>query len=580
MKKRIRIQKKRQTLRALLLKALICSALVITAFIVGFQVFLSEYIRMQAWTQLNAQNTQIQRYIQKEAAESEGDMLMQEIRCEMTLYTYMDICVYDPLGREDKSVHLSPLYSRNCHIGTALIGKDGQITASNQFTLMSCMSFSDDDYDPARGWYICDPDALSMPEVDQLYADMSDIFLQEHSGYYPEMKIESAYVDKVHHSFIPHQGVMGLIYEPKTDEALIDDSSKEWSNTKEINITINDPDYELVTLHSISEKGKYPRAILSYPQGESAKALEQYQDEFQYREINNYKSEYEGFDENGNGIQTYTQIEPVYINKDLYWLTTCFTIDWNDPALHAFFRRWTIVFALAVILAALLLCWRKNTVNKAKYAFEDYQRDLTDHLAHDIKTPLMAISGYAENLLNGSLSETEQTEYLGAILKNVSFTDSLISRTLYLNHMDKTTAHKQETVRLTDTVRDAFGKYALLLDEKQITHNVSGDAEIRTDQAALETILENLISNAVKYTPAGGSIQAEADKKGITLTNTVAKKVNTKELKRPFVRGDAARSNPDGHGLGLAIAERAALISGYKLSLSCTDTVFTAKIEF
>lgn len=577
MKKQFRKQYKRKKLRALLLKALICSALVITAFIVGFQVFLSEYIRMQAWIQLNTQNTQIQRYIQKEAAESDGDMLMQEIRCEIALYSNMDICVHDPLGREDKSVHLSPLYSRNCHVVTALIGKDGQITASNQFTLISRMSFSDDDYDPARGWYICDSDALSMPEVDQLYADMSDIFLQEHSGYYPEMKIESAYVDKVHHSFIPHQGVMGL-YEPETDEALIDDSSKEWSNTKEINITINDPDYELVTLHSISENGKYPRAVISYPRGESAKVLEQYQDEFRYREINNYHSE--EFHENGDGTQTYTQNERVYINKDLYWLTTCFTIDWNDPALHAFFWRWTIVFALAVILAALLLCWRKNTVNKAKYAFEDYQRDLTNHLAHDIKTPLTAISGYAENLMVSQLPDEEQQRYLQSILDNVAYTDSIIRQTLYLNGMDSGCKPERTKIKVESILQAAFAKYALMLEEKHIQYTVDGNAEITAEQSMFSAIAENLISNAVKYTPENGSVKAVLNQKYMILTNTVPKKIDTKELTRPFVRGDKARSNTTGTGLGLSIAERAAAVNGFTLKISCTDSEFIAEIKF
>ena len=49
--------------------------------------------------------------------------------------------------------------------------------------------------------------------------------------------------------------------------------------------------------------------------------------------------------------------------------------------------------------------------------------------------PLMAISGYAENVLNGKLTEAEQTEYLNLIPDHVSFADSLISRTLYLNHI-------------------------------------------------------------------------------------------------------------------------------------------------
>ena len=62
--------------------------------------------------------------------------------------------------------------------------------------------------------------------------------------------------------------------------------------------------------------------------------------------------------------------------------------------------------------------------------------------------------------------------------------------------------------------------------------------------------------------------------------NSVSEKIDTKELKRPFVRGDAARSNADGNGLGLSIAERAALANGFRLTISCTDTAFRAEVIF
>ncbi len=231
------------------------------------------------------------------------------------------------------------------------------------------------------------------------------------------------------------------------------------------------------------------------------------------------------------------------------------------------------------VLLALLWAWQKNVRNKARYAFEDYQRDLTDNLAHDMKTPLMAISGYAENVLNGKLTEAEQTEYLNFILDNVSFTDSLISRTLYLNHMD---GHNMspETIQLMDLAEEILGKYALLLQDKKIVYSVSGNADVHADRNAMETVIENLISNAVKYTPNGGTLSIAIDKKRMAIINSVSERIDTKELKRPFVRGDAARSNADGNGLGLSIAERAALANGFRLTISCTDTEFRTEVIF
>ena len=119
-----------------------------------------------------------------------------------------------------------------------------------------------------------------------------------------------------------------------------------------------------------------------------------------------------------------------------------------------------------------------------------------------------------------------------------------------------------------------------MLREKHIRAGVSGSAEIQADPAALETILENLISNAVKYTPEDGKIEIEMDKKRLTVTNSVAQKISVKKLKEPFVRGDAARSNVKGNGLGLAIADRTADANGFKLKLSCTEHAFKAELKF
>ena len=246
--------------------------------------------------------------------------------------------------------------------------------------------------------------------------------------------------------------------------------------------------------------------------------------------------------------------------------------------METYYRLGIAIFGCIALLIALLWAWQKNVRNKARYAFEDYQRDLTDHLAHDIKTPLMAISGYAENVLSGKLTETEQTEYLTSILDNVAFTDQLISRTLYLNHMDgKNTA--KEKLQLNDMAEEILGHYALLLREKNITYSISGTAEVHAERTAMETILENLISNAVKYTPNEGTIKIAIDNKHMTVINSVSEKIETTDLKHPFVRGDAARSNADGSGLGLAIADRAALANGFRLSISCTDTEFRADVR-
>ena len=181
--------------------------------------------------------------------------------------------------------------------------------------------------------------------------------------------------------------------------------------------------------------------------------------------------------------------------------------------------------------------------------------------------------------LQSGLSQQEQDQYLQAILDNVASTDSLISRTLYLNNMGEGRRLKKETIELRPLAEASLEKYRLMLDEKHISAKTEGDGSLTADKSALETITENLISNAVKYTPAGGEITVAIADKSLTVRNSTEEKIETKDLMKPFVRGDKARSNISGNGLGLTIAERAARINGLRLTVSSTDEGFTAAVK-
>ena len=137
-----------------------------------------------------------------------------------------------------------------------------------------------------------------------------------------------------------------------------------------------------------------------------------------------------------------------------------------------------------------------------------------------------------------------------------------------------------ESVNLEQLTQSMLKKYELLLNTKKITYSISGSASIQADPAALETIIENLISNAVKYTPDHGSVTVSIEKKHMTICNSVSEKIDTTDLKCAFVRGDKSRSNMQGTGLGLSIADHAASINGIRLNLSCTNSMFTAELNY
>ena len=574
-------KKKRNTLPVLLAKY-ICSALLLTAaFAVGFQQWIGYYVHYQCQHQIDDEESYTQNQINQLAAEYEGTDLMREISGRMALYTHYDIIIDDPFGRTDKMIQMVPIFSPKCHAAKALIDEDGNVIASNKLTWMTALVFKKGNGEkiPENGWYYCDRDAISIPEVQQLYEDYLALSQQEDYERYLDISIESAYVNTADHTFIPHKGTMTLTQVERTPETLFEVSKTDENliDSKDIDITIDIENYKLMTMHSVGSQNDYPQMMLPFPQGETPENLAAFANEFIFRNEQSYSS----YDHQAHkdGTATYVRSCPIYIDKQKFWLTHCLTVNMKDPLLVAFYWRWTVAFAVGIFLLALALCWRRYTISKTKYAFEDYQRDLTNHLAHDIKTPLTAIGGYTENLMEGQLTAAEQQQYLQGILDNVTFTDSLINRTLNLNNMDGSKKPEREKLSAGSLAEETFSKYAPMLSEKEIRYSVQGSTEVKAERASFVSILENLIGNAVRYTPKAGEIKVTISKKHIVITNTVTEKIRTKDLKRLFVRGDKARSNSGGAGLGLSIAERAALLNGFTLKISCNDTAFKADLK-
>lgn len=557
---------------------------VVIALSLGFAFLFSKYlwqaIYRQANEQISWQTSELQQIISKMQSESEPGKHMQEISAHMAAYMYYDIMLDDPLTLDPnkRTVHITPELSPDCHITAALVDENGNIAASNRNVLLTFFKFPEEEKS-ASGWYVCDGEALELPEIGRLYSDYRELAVSVNIERSVTMQMTSAYIDRESKTFIPHKGTMTL-YSYKIDPYNSDDSplmetEPSVVKVKEFSIDLDKEGYELIDVHAGMNAG-YPRYMLFNFFGIDPEQFSQL-DDFTNMDKNSYiSSSYERI----NDSAVYKRNVLTYVDGKEYILEIRFYVEHNTLQVRKMFWKWTILFAALLTVTALMWCWRRNVLNKAKYAFEDYQRDLTDHLAHDIKTPLMAISGYAENIKKGGLSDSEQQQYLSSILDNVEFTDSLISRTLFLNHMEEKNLHKRENISIDDLVEAIVQKYELIFDEKDITYNISGSAELNADRTALETIMENLISNAVKYTTDNGEVTVTLDKKHMSITNTVAKKIATKELKRPFVRGDEARSNVKGNGLGLSIAERAANANGYTLSLSCTDSEFKAELKF
>ena len=233
---------------------------------------------------------------------------------------------------------------------------------------------------------------------------------------------------------------------------------------------------------------------------------------------------------------------------------------------------------LMLILSALIARIRYVQYSK-EYELSQYRRDLTASLAHDLKTPLTAISGYAENLRENVHTE-KRSAYADAILENAQYMDRMIADVLELAKLERSPGHAAERVDLVKLAQEAADRLSELAEERGLTVTCTGVCEAVADTKMLQQAVGNLLGNAVKYTPQGGCITVTGEGKRFTVRNAITEeKLDTAKFAEPFIKGDAARSTRSGSGLGLAIVRQICEVHGFRFTVTSENHTFTAEIR-
>ncbi len=197
---------------------------------------------------------------------------------------------------------------------------------------------------------------------------------------------------------------------------------------------------------------------------------------------------------------------------------------------------------------------------------ERVRRDFVANVSHEFKTPLTAIQGFAETLLAGALDDTTNRKRFVEIIREHAW--RLARLTDDLLKLSRIEAGKLELefrpVRVEALVNGCVETARFKAEAKGLRIKVSLPEvlpTVRADGAQLGEVLQNLLDNALQYTPQGGKIEVSALTNGQSVTITVADTgigIPESDLERifeRFYRVDAARSREaGGTGLGLAIA--------------------------
>lgn len=233
------------------------------------------------------------------------------------------------------------------------------------------------------------------------------------------------------------------------------------------------------------------------------------------------------------------------------------------------------------------------TINKLLDRLENAiqrEKQFTSDAAHELKTPLQVMKGNMEVLLRKPRSNEAYREKIGKCIKEIDRLSYLTDQLLLLARFEsQQNAFEYKLVSLDEIIEQSIQKYYSEITEKNINFklNIKALQQIKSDPYLLHIILNNLISNAVKYTPEKGQIIIELGQKNdkifFKITNS-GSSIQEKELAKifhPFYRSNALE-HPDikGTGLGLSIVKRLVELLDLKIEVRSDNNRTTFVIWF
>ena len=216
-------------------------------------------------------------------------------------------------------------------------------------------------------------------------------------------------------------------------------------------------------------------------------------------------------------------------------------------------------------------------LSRIENSFEQLRRFTAD-ASHELRTPLAAMRSIGEVRLQDGATQEDYRDTIGSMLEEVNRLTSIVENLLTLSRADAGQIQLQVSIfPLTALVREAASLLEVLIEDKSLTFKLSGDESIgvQADRLYVRQAVVNVLHNAVKFTPEGGTIHARircisGSQAELMITDTgpgIPEQHAAKIFDR-FYRADEARTGAGmGAGLGLSIAKWAVQANNGEIGL-------------
>lgn len=225
-----------------------------------------------------------------------------------------------------------------------------------------------------------------------------------------------------------------------------------------------------------------------------------------------------------------------------------------------------------------------NKMAQELSGIETLRGDFISNVSHEFKTPLASIQGFAKLLQNPTLSMEDRDEYTQIIIDETSRLSKLSSNILNLTKLEnQTTVGKKKRFRIDEQIR----KIILMLEPEWSKKDIDMDIDLEDiiyvgNEDLMGQIWQNIVNNAIKFTPQGGQIKVTLFRGEMGIVTKIwdngpqipAEKKD--KIFEKFYQGDRSRAT-EGNGLGLALVKRIVDLADGKITV---DNPFEGGVVF